>query len=61
MQTDRYAVYKEQGGGLVVLSDDQAVDPRLTKASKDFKTIGRALVTKVGLQGRAFDQKGGAR
>ena len=61
MQTDRYAVYKEQGGGLVVLSDDQAADPRLIKASKDFKTVGRALLAKMRLEGRTFDQKGGAR
>ena len=53
--------YRERGGGLSVLSNGQAVDPRLTKASKDFKTVGRALVAKVRLQGRAFDQKGGAR
>ena len=61
MTSATYAVYKEQGGGLAVLSDDQVADPRLIKASKDFKTVGRALLAKVRLEGRTFDQKGGAR
>lgn len=55
MQAETYAVYKQQDGALVALSSTEATDPRLKRASRDFKSYGRAVVAKMRLERRPKD------
>lgn len=50
MQVKSFAVYQNPDGALCVLSNIEATGPRLKKVSRDFRSLGRALIARMRLE-----------